>query len=68
MFAVDKFMFVHHNSYVMMTQGADNMDYQLTNRLTHVNFLLNAIECKDDGLSSSITMVNEEKLSTRKKN
>ena len=41
---LDRFIPVHCNSYVMMTQFSDRVDYQLPNELTCLNFLINAIK------------------------
>ena len=68
MFTLEKFILVHRNSYVMMTQCAKLVDYQLSNEFNRVNFLLSAIECKDPGLNADISMVKGEKGSTRKMN
>ena len=45
-FTLYKFISVHHKSYVMMTQCAEHVDYQLPTKFTCVNLLLGAIKYK----------------------
>ena len=68
MFMLEKFVSVHCNSYVMMTQCAEHADYQLPNSLTHVNFLIGTIVYKDYGLNAAIAIVKVDKGPTRKMN
>ena len=58
---MDKFISVHHNSYMMMNQCADIVDYKLPKKLTCANFLHDAIECKDPGQNAAITIVKGDK-------
>ena len=51
-----------------MTQCYEHLDYQLLNKCTRVNFLLNAIECMDTGLNTAIVMMKGDKVPTDKKN
>ena len=68
MFKLDKFLLVHYNLCVMMTQCDEYVDYQLPNELARTNFLIDAIEYKDTGLNSDIEMVKGDKVTTVKKN
>ena len=52
----------------MMTQYAEDVDYQIPNKLTCVNFLLGAIEFKYFGLNAAIGMVKGDKGPTGKMN
>ena len=65
---MDKFISVHCNLYVMMTQCDDHVDDQLPNKLTRASFLLYAIECKDYFPKAAIVMVKGEKYPTGKTN
>ena len=67
-FTLEKFILANRNLYVMVTQCVDNVDHQILNELTHVNLLLNAIECKDTGLNAAISMLKGDKGPTGKMN
>ena len=52
----------------MMTHYNDHVDYQITNKLTNVNFPPYVVEFKDHGLKAGIEMVKGVKGPTRKMN
>ena len=68
MFMLDKFILVHRNYFVVMTQCDQHVNYQLTNKITRVNFHINAIECKDPGMNATIEIVKGNKGKTRNMN
>ena len=65
---LDKFISFHRKLYVMMTQCTKHVDYQLPNKSTCANFLLDAIKFKDPGLNAAIEMEKGDKGPTRKMN
>ena len=67
-FTLEKFILVHRNLYAMMTQFSDHVDDQLSNKYTRMNFLLDAIKCKDPGLNAAISIVKVDKGPTRNMN
>ena len=68
MLTLDKFISVCHNLYVIITQCAKHVDYQIPQKLTGVNFLIDDIECKYSVLNVAIVMVKFDKGPTGKVN
>ena len=67
-FTLNKFISVHCNSYGIMNQCDEHVDYQVTNELTYADFLINDIKCKDPGLNADIAMVKGYRSPTGKMN
>ena len=60
-FRLEQFVAQHRNAYILLTQCAERVDYQLPNEFTRVTKLLDAIETSDSQLQANIALVRSDK-------
>ena len=59
-YSLEKFVQLHRNSYITMTECAQHFPFQLPNDSTRVRYLLDAIENDDPKLQAAIANVNDD--------
>eukprot|EP00957_Ditylum_brightwellii_P194779 14836452-Ditylum_brightwellii.AAC.2 len=57
LYPLEKFVGQHRGAYISMEEVAEDVSFQLPNKLTRVRFLLAAIKCSDAGLQDTITNI-----------
>jgi hypothetical protein len=67
-FPLKRFVTQHRNAYVVMTQCAEHIEYQLPNEHTRVGYLLDSIECSDSSLQVALALVKNNNGPTEKRN
>jgi hypothetical protein len=65
---LEKFIGMHRNAFVSMSQCAQHINYQLPNENTRVTYLLNSIECNDAPLQAAMALVRNDTGVTGKMN
>ena len=67
-FTLERFIAQHRNAYMMMTQCAAHVDFQLPNEHTRVGYLLEAIQCSDAGLQAAMASIKVDTGANGKRN
>ena len=59
-FPLEEFIAQHRNAFVSMQQCAEHVEYQLSNSLTQVSYLLDGIQCSHAGLQVAMASVRTD--------
>lgn len=59
-FSLENFVSQHRNAFVLMSAGANHVEFQLPNEHTRVGYLLEGIQCSDPTLQAAVAAVKND--------
>lgn len=59
-YKLETFLSKHQNTYVTMTMCTQHVDYQLTNKHSHVKYILDTIKSSDAQLQAAMTSIHQD--------